>query len=151
MISSVTLRFYQFRVPIIGWLIQLFTRHWTNHVDLVLDNGDVISALPPFGVQRWPQSVLIGAGRHHDITLPCTEAQRAHVLDFATRQVGKPYDYAGLFLFTLRPSWNDPSRWFCSELCAAALIDAGIIAYPGRIARVSPGRLFKWCSRSLAQ
>ena len=40
-------------------------------------------------------------------------------LEFALNQVGKDYDFIGLSSFPLRVKWQDPSKWYCSELIAA--------------------------------
>lgn len=41
-------------------------------------------------------------------------------------QVGKPYDYRGLFGFIVGRSTEDPSAWYCFELAAAALRQGGL-------------------------
>lgn len=55
-----------------------------------------------------------------------TEEQIAKVYDFALKQVGKPYDWGGLFAFIPRLAVQNPDKWFCSELvfeaCAAGEI-----------------------------
>jgi uncharacterized protein YycO len=43
---------------------------------------------------------------------------------FATKQVGKPYDWTAVFGHPFRRNWNNPEKWFCSEL-AEAIIEAG--------------------------
>lgn len=48
------------------------------------------------------------------------------VQDFLLSQVGKGYDWSGLFGFTVRAPFQSPERWFCSELIFAAFLHAGI-------------------------
>jgi hypothetical protein len=44
---------------------------------------------------------------------------------FALDQVGHGYDYMGMIGAPWRSSWDDPKRWYCSELLEAALKEAG--------------------------
>lgn len=57
-----------------------------------------------------------------------TREQRLRILDFMTAQIGKKYDYRGVFHFiTRRPAQaRDQDRWFCSELVFEAFRAAGI-------------------------
>jgi len=57
-----------------------------------------------------------------------TAAQRQAVADFATAQVGKPYNFAGLF-FGLS---GDRQSWYCSELAMESLRAAGVDIRPAR-------------------
>lgn len=41
-------------------------------------------------------------------------------LDWALTQQGKPYDWKAIAGFLTDRDWNDPAKWFCSELVAAA-------------------------------
>lgn len=41
---------------------------------------------------------------------------------FIRDRIGAGYDYRGILLSQALPiGWHDPTRWFCSEICAAAL------------------------------
>lgn len=73
--------------------------------------------------------------------MPCSPAQAQAAIDFAREQLGKPYDYGGVISWSWGAGWQDSRRWFCSELTAAALAHAGIIAAP-KAHRISPGDLY---------
>lgn len=45
---------------------------------------------------------------------------------FLLEQLGKPYDFQGIFGFLLRKEEQSPEKWFCSELCFAACKQAGV-------------------------
>lgn len=137
---NITLRFVDLGWPVVSPAISFFSRHWSNHVDLLTDDGEMISALPG-GVRKLSVAGIIRV-RDEVVSVPCTDEQRATALAFAAGQIGKPYDYLGVLRFPLRPRWNDPRRWFCSELTTAALVHAGIIAAP-KAWRVSPGDLYR--------
>lgn len=55
-------------------------------------------------------------------------------LAWARSQVGKPYDFAGAFGVALAPDrdWCEPDTWFCYELAAATMVNAGRDAFTER-------------------
>lgn len=111
------------RQGLFAWLIWMFTRGRPVHTELVFNDDLSYSA----GYERtgavgtrFTRHVNFDApGMWHLVELPVALAARA--FDFCEREQGCGYDYFGiLFGWTLgfRPS---PTRWFCSEVCAAAL------------------------------
>jgi uncharacterized protein YycO len=63
---------------------------------------------------------------HTLMTLEVTTAQYAVWQRFLAAQVGLPYDWPGIFGMATDRDWRQPGSWFCSELQAAALEEAGI-------------------------
>lgn len=45
--------------------------------------------------------------------------------EFAIEHAGKKYDYLGMLGAPWRISWDDPERWYCSELVEACVVAAG--------------------------
>jgi len=143
MTPSIAVRFCDLGWPIISPLISWHSGSWINHCDLVLNAG-LVSAMPVSGVRlRTPAS--LPAKRELTIALHCTPEQHSHAAVFAAAQIGKHYDYFGTLAFPFRPPWNDKGRWFCSELTAACLHEAGIITVPKKASRISPAYLFQLC------
>lgn len=140
MTSILTVRFGDLGWPVVAPIISRITGHWSNHVDLLTDGGQMVSALPG-GVREWGLAELRLA-QDETLSLPCTLEQRTAALAFARSQIGKGYDYAGVLCFSFAARWQDHHRWFCSELTTAALVHAGIIAAP-KAWRVSPGALYR--------
>lgn len=141
--SPVAVRFCDLGWPIISPLISWHSKSWINHCDLVL-NGELISAMPVAGVRR--RSIAgFPVRRAEYVELPCTSAQVLRMIGWIGDQIGKPYDYFGTLAFPFRPPWNDAGRWFCSELTAAALHEAGIIQVPIKTCRISPADLYDLC------
>jgi uncharacterized protein YycO len=138
--ASITLRFADLGWPVIGPLISWVSGRWMNHVDLMVDELMLVSAMP--GGVRECHYGDIRAKRVKYVTLPCTEVQCEAAVAFLRAQIGKPYDYWGTLAFPFLPPWNDPEKWFCSELAAAALHQAGIITVPFKLHRISPKRLY---------
>lgn len=46
-------------------------------------------------------------------------------LKWALTQEGKPYDWKAIMGFVADRNWDNPGRWFCSELVAAAQAKVG--------------------------
>lgn len=92
-------------------LIRWFTWSPYSHVDFVLDNGKLLGAQTNGGVLvRAPDS-------YSKVLRVAVEAPDA-VLEYAQSQIGKPYDYSGIFGIILRSNWHRSKNWFCSELVA---------------------------------
>jgi len=55
-----------------------------------------------------------------------SELQEQDLWGFLEEQEGKPYDWGAILGFGLRQEKEDPSKWFCSELAAAAYESVGV-------------------------
>lgn len=97
--------------------IRLFTASRWSHVALVTGDGTVIDATAKHGVaERGWQDFLEKASAYEVVTLAV--AKPDDVVSFARTQIGKRYDYLALLGFYFRSGWQNPNRWFCSELVA---------------------------------
>jgi uncharacterized protein YycO len=108
-----------------GWqsaLIRWFTWSDYSHVDFLLADGSLLGARLDGGVKIRPSNYAnFKAKGIYQIEAPGT------VLDYAKKQLGKPYDARGILNFGLhRRNWRDESAWFCSELVAAAFEQGGL-------------------------
>ena len=96
-------------------VIEWFTHGAYSHAAWVCADGTVVSALAGQGVIRTPD--LDAA--HTDGTpieiysVPGVDYARADA--WAATQLGKPYDYRGLFGYLTRKDYQNPAAWFCSE------------------------------------
>jgi uncharacterized protein YycO len=112
-------------------LIATLSRGHYSHACLVLHDGSAVEARPFRPVQHIAD---IGVDRKvkqnvqlFDVEL--TDAQYQKVIDFLQAQIGKKYDYPAVFGIVLNGSEDGRAyrnKWFCSELVAAALEQAGI-------------------------
>ena len=119
-----------------GKLFDKLIRWWTNsrysHCEIVIGGmsysadawTNIVRCIPAsrLNFDNWERVVVTG-----DVE---------SVQKLVAVQLGKKYDWLGIFGFLL-PWGNveDPKRWYCSELCAAAL---GISKRP-----ISPGELYE--------
>jgi uncharacterized protein YycO len=122
-------------------LIEWRSDDW-SHTATVLPDGsildsrsDVVAASRqgeyfPAGVQIRPRGYLDGEPKWVLIEIPCTSEQRERFHEIALSQVGKPYDFAGIWQFITGGikdrNWRDESAWYCTELHVWALEQAGI-------------------------
>jgi hypothetical protein len=139
-------------------LICRLTHSPFSHVDLVLDDGNLLGASDnpsapvvhgdARGVAIRPPDYQRFAVRR-DVAMPTTPERKGRFLDFCMAQVGKPFDNSALspkvFLsphFEYR-DWRTLDKWFCAELMARATEIAPLLdwAIPGIKNRVTPADL----------
>lgn len=105
-------------------------RSWStySHVSYVRSDGMEVEALGRNGVTDWhPIGDLHKPGTEIEVyqVLGETAEQRTAVEEFLRRQIGKKYDWLGLFGFITRRDFaQNQDKWFCSELVFAAYEEA---------------------------
>lgn len=116
-----------------------------NHC-MMFDEGRVWEAVCWHGVRNVEQEVSMhGVKIYQDMELvvPNIEAMR----EFLRSVEGDGYDWAGAIgiPFLRSDNWQDPGRWWCSELLIAALHAGGldIIAF-SELERGTPNDLFQY-------
>jgi hypothetical protein len=70
-----------------------------------------------------------------------TTTLQQDIESFARAQVGKPYDFGGLYGFLARKNWAKAEKWFCSELVSAAFACSGAPLLRLEPHKTSPGDL----------
>jgi uncharacterized protein YycO len=109
----------------------LYIRHmdrfgkW-SHCGIVTPENTVIEAMAFKGVIETPIQEFYARydGRTELRNIWCPSPTNA--VEFARKQLGKGYDYAGaLGIAFRRKSWADDSNWQCSELVEAAVKEGG--------------------------
>lgn len=128
--ATITLQFCSFN-SFWGRVIPWFTQapDGVGHVDIVTDDGDLLGAQHEAmggckpGVWIRPASYVKESGGKRIIraTFGVTSKQKQRFWDFASMQIGKPYDVTSIKGFMAGRNWRDDKAWFCSELAAAAL------------------------------
>lgn len=124
-----------------SWLIRAITWSRWSHCALVVGD-EVIESAMFAGVRRRPLVDLIeGSSAYSIVELPVRDADA--VIRAAESQIGRRYDWAGVFGLALRGGWQDRRAWFCSELVAWAADAAGSPWFRrNRIGRVTPEHLW---------
>lgn len=121
-------------------LICLVTWSKWSHVGLV-HNNSIIEAVGS-GVRQVTLEEF-----HHDkrevIFVTYYVKDKAAVISFAQAQLGKKYDFSALIGILFKRNWGETTRWFCSELVAAALDSAGSSPFRrGLTGRITPNDLW---------
>jgi hypothetical protein len=108
--------------------IRRFSRGWPTHVDVVVPDG-LLGARLDGGVKiREPGYAVFN--RTLTVRLASTAEQEVRFTSFLYSQLGKPYDSEAIAGLALGRDWRDDSKWFCSELIAAALEVSGWLPKP---------------------
>ena len=129
-------------------IVRLRTLSQWSHCGIVIGRQDntvkCLSATFKHGVtvdnlREWGRKIQIL--RMENIT----GKQLDDMIDFCIRQVGKKYDYCGLFDFLFMQKLQSDSRWFCSELIYSAMLSIDVDIFKGRKCSgiVSPGDLYE--------
>lgn len=110
---------------LIPFLISLFTWSKAYHTELVFTDGQVLKCDPNGGVRIEP---VAGFNRYQWTLVPLpwiNWVQEAEIRKRAESIVAaKPeYDWIGALFGGISSSAEDPSKWFCSELCAELIRD----------------------------
>lgn len=123
-----------------SYLIRWLTWSDWSHCALYDDTTDtVVEATWPGGVREVPLVDWILDKRewaYRDFAIWPRE-----VIDIARTQVGKKYDWTGIFAFVLQREWQDDRAWFCSELIGWAAMTL-LPWRPELVHRVTPQMLW---------
>lgn len=125
-----------------GVVIRLFTASPWNHVDVLFDDGTLIGATSEDGVQKTTlqhrlEAYQVRSYKIDRIDLKDEQAARR----FAEAQVGKQYDWGGVFGTVFRTDLERRSKWFCSELVAAICAAGGTPLVRMKHHRITPARI----------
>ena len=111
----------------ISWVVKWQSRSIYSHAALLIPGTlTCIESYPGVGV------------RHRDLT--AEDLDRADIYDvagltpegwqkaieFAEKQMGKSYDWLGVFRFMDKVPARDNNRWFCSELVHKSIAEGGV-------------------------
>jgi hypothetical protein len=110
-----------------------------SHVELVFSNGDTLRA-------SYGELVTLDPGRDHtgwDMeAIDTTDGEEELIRVWASREVGCHYDKWGVARFVLPWMRQHDDKWFCSEICVAALQRVNRLLFEDAW-RVSPNALRK--------
>ena len=135
------LAFYKDPGSFINWAIRLVTRSKYSHVELVFSDGISISSSNRDGGVRSKQ-IDYSDGKWDLIDLPKYSPYERAIRVWAEKQIGRGYDWPGVFGFIFKDIHADDTKMFCSEFCARALgLDKDEAAHtsPGKLYEIAPG------------
>ena len=117
-----------------GALIRWWTKSKYCHCELQFSNGTRATSSPGIGVIQHGRIQPEYASYWESIYLPeITPQDEETIRAFFDGEAGRGYDWKGLlFSHVFTVGWESKKRWFCSEICATALENVGIIHYGKR-------------------
>jgi uncharacterized protein YycO len=132
--NTITIVFTKNKYSFFSWLVRWaiprsrFSLALSSHC-LIMDddNTHCYDTMPHSGVRYSKlEDVMDGATVVRILTYKVTDSKAG--FDFLTQQLGKPYDLKGAIGLGLNPyrEWDDEKSWFCFELAAATLKEAGL-------------------------
>ena len=124
-------------------LIRWWTRSPYSHCELLFDDGVMFSShIAQHGTRFWTPGIL-SANVWDVYHIPTTLEEDIRVRAFCGSELGCSYDWIGiLFSQFIRLQREHPRKWFCSEICAAALQKVGLLT-GAKPCTFSPGKLHK--------
>lgn len=135
-----TIIFYKAEGKIFDRLIRWWTDSPYSHCELVFD-GDLL-----FSADAWSNRVRFKTGYNREswdeIALELNDAHIDKIMKFCAAQANAKYDWLGIAGFVIPAIKDSSDRWFCSELCCAALQQAGMLQGINS-GRVSPKHLYQ--------
>ena len=114
--TKIIVRFSANPLPL-SWAIRFRTWSKYSHVDFVLDKNLYLGAIPIGGVCKHSHRYPVEGYFELDVT----KEQYEKIMDNAHAQIGKPYDFKGLFGYAQERDWQEDDAWFCSEYVAGAI------------------------------
>jgi uncharacterized protein YycO len=116
-----------------------------SHVELVFDGKVWFSSSPRDGGTRFKR--ISPAALHWEyITISCSVKVQKEIYQWCVQEVNKSYDWLGICTAFLNLR-SDNNKWFCSEICAQALLNAQLLKY--RSNQLSPNKLYGIMQKSL--
>lgn len=125
--------------------IQALTFSRWSHVG-ILNGSSVIEATSPKVREVSLDKFMADKSALEVAKIYCGEPATA--IRAAQSQIGRPYDWSALWGILSGRDWQAPDKWFCSELVAWSLAQAGspIVRLEGQ-SRVTPGDLWLMSER----
>lgn len=106
--------------------IRYFTWSPYSHVDFILPDGTLLGARASRGVALYSPTEGASPSRVATFGVPAADDVADDILQLVHSQLGKPYDWGGVFGIASRSRrWQQTDAWFCSELVDWAFGNAG--------------------------
>jgi uncharacterized protein YycO len=124
-------------------LIKGWTGEKYSHCELVFSDGVTIgnSLKSPFRVES--KKVNYNKGYWDFIEIKIDLDQEIKMRTFCNAQIGKEYDWKAIWFSQFIPlKFQDDKRWFCSELCVAALQQIKYLPYE-LPSEINPGEFYR--------
>jgi len=142
--ASAYLIFCNSRLPLSPIIRAVTWGRW-SHVAVSFDLRGVYEATGQHGVTLTPLESLISRSTEYCVVrVEVPEDSLKVLISAAAGQLGKPYDWWGIFGLALKRDWQDPTNWWCSEYAAYIFAKADLpLLRSSAIHRATPEDLWK--------
>ena len=135
--------FYRGPEDLAGTLIRRWTRSPYSHCEIHFGRGDCFGAKAGEGCRYRSLGETERRQWWTPVPIILLHNEEGRIRRFCADEEGCGYDYWGaLFAAGLGTNWQSRSRWFCSELCVAALQQIGMLREE-KAWRMTPGALYR--------
>lgn len=142
--SNVRVVFRKHAPGALAALIRLWTRSPYSHCEIVFTDGSWFSS-DPTGTRHTRFLVpgpAINPADYDTVAVPMTDADESRMREWCVGEAGCAYDWLGIFFSQLiNFGWHTRNRYFCGEVCTAAL-QVGGLPFSLQPQRYAPGDLF---------
>ena len=124
-------------------LICWWTKSPFSHCELVFSDGSMFSSDPSDNGTRYLQNMHLTYNDWEVLDIQTSSVQEKIIRDFCDSELHCRYDWWGIFCSqVIRWQREDPTKWFCSEVCTAALQKIGFLT-GNEPCTFSPAKLYK--------
>lgn len=93
-----------------------------SHVEIIFADGFSFSSSQWDGGVRFKDILYTSTDKWDILDIPDMGVRKEKLMkEWCESQVGKKYDYRGILRFFVGVKEDNPDKWFCSEICCAAL------------------------------
>jgi uncharacterized protein YycO len=126
-------------------VIRMVTNGRWSHVALMSDAGHVLEATGSHGVVETPLEDLIKRSSEYCIVRRLVpDGTHAKLVAVGRTQLGKKYDWWGIFGLSLNRDWQNDENWWCSEYFAWKFDQVGVpLVRASAVHRVTPEDMWK--------
>ena len=127
---------------IYGALIRWWTGSPCVHAELEFSDGIRFTSLVGTGTTFLPPLDRAEEKNWKRVKIEASQWQEDRARDFCRAEINCGYDWAGIFFSqVIGWSWENSQKWFCSEVCLAALQHADIKFQKYTPCKTSPKKL----------
>ena len=124
-------------------LVKWWTKGPYDHCALVFSDGVSFSSSLQKDMYTQFERINFNTAYWDVLDVPMSAEDEHKVRSFCINEMNCRYDWVGIFLSQIIPlGYNSKSKWFCSEVCVAALQKANLLLNE-KPNRVSPNKLYK--------
>lgn len=138
-----------FKKTIAGDWLDKLVGWWTSsevcHVELKFSDGICFSSTPKAGVRfkKIPKDDSVWVS----FTIRIDYKTEQIIRRWCEKEVGKKYDFLGIFGFVFNRKVESPHRWYCSEICSRALEKGKVMDFEDW--HLSPGAMYEVIKKEL--